>query len=226
MLKGLGSHVRANVVGYVALFVALTGSAYAATGGNFILGQPNSASSRSTLSAPIADRALQLTNRNTAPGATALGLNVANGHPPLAVNSSQKVPNLNADKLDGVDSSALQRVGLVHWGAAEATSTFRETIIRWNELGAAFTTDGDSDGHPTLRIVNSSSHEITILYSNAYTLLSPGQETGQINVASMLTFIVFPADGARSWLVTCGWDLAGGLAPPRIRCQGVASRVG
>jgi hypothetical protein len=34
-----------TIVAYVALFVALGGTIYAATGGNFILGKPNSASS-------------------------------------------------------------------------------------------------------------------------------------------------------------------------------------
>jgi hypothetical protein len=37
----------------------------------------------------------------------ALRLNVDSG-PPLAVNSNGKVANLNADKLDGLDSSALR----------------------------------------------------------------------------------------------------------------------
>src|SRR5690348_45740 len=87
MLKAFGNHVRGNVVGYVALFVALGGTAYAATGGNFILGHSNSASSKTSLSAPIADRALTVTNNSTKAGATALGLNVASGHPPFRVNS-------------------------------------------------------------------------------------------------------------------------------------------
>jgi hypothetical protein len=87
----------------------LGGTTYAATGGNFILGTSNVASSRTSLSAPISDRALQLTNANTGAGATALGLNVASGHAPFTVNSGTKVAHLNADKLDGIDSSGLVR---------------------------------------------------------------------------------------------------------------------
>ena len=95
-----------TVVAYVALFVALGGTAVAANGGNFILGQSNSAGATTSLSAPIAGKkALQATNTSTGVGATALGLNVASGHPPFTVNSGTKVANLNADKLDGIDST-------------------------------------------------------------------------------------------------------------------------
>jgi len=97
-----------TVVAYVALFVALGGTTYAATGGNFILGKPNSASSTSSLTAPVSGKALQLNNTSTAAGATALGLNVATGHAPFTVNSGTKVANLNADKLDGIDSTGFK----------------------------------------------------------------------------------------------------------------------
>ena len=54
--------------------------------------------------------ALQVTNSNASNAAsTALGLNVAAGHAPFTVNSGVKVANLNADSLDGLDSSALQQ---------------------------------------------------------------------------------------------------------------------
>jgi hypothetical protein len=106
MLKTVGYHLRGNLVGYVALFVALGGTTYAATGGNFILGNPNSASSTTSLTAPVAGKGLQVTNTSTGAGATALGLNTASGHPPFTVNSGTKVTNLNADKLDGLDSTA------------------------------------------------------------------------------------------------------------------------
>jgi hypothetical protein len=99
------------IVALAALFVSLSGVAVAANGGNFILGHANSASKRTVLSAPVAGgKALQVTNNNTSNAAsTALGLNVASGHTPFTVNSGVKVANLNADRLDGIDSSALQR---------------------------------------------------------------------------------------------------------------------
>ena len=95
----------AMVVACVALCVALGGSAYAATGGNLVLGQGNTAGSTSSLTAPVAGKALQLTSPSTASGASALGLTVDSSKPPFTTNSSTKVDNLNADRLDGHDSS-------------------------------------------------------------------------------------------------------------------------
>jgi hypothetical protein len=108
----LRSHLTfANVVSLAALFIALGGTAYAATGGNFILGQSNSASSTTSLTRTGANtgKGLQVTNASTGAGATALGLNVASGHAPFTVNSGTKVANLNADRLDGFDATGFIR---------------------------------------------------------------------------------------------------------------------
>src|SRR5262245_60151940 len=52
---------------------------------------------------------VQLANKSTGSAATALGLTVGAGRPPMTVNSETKVANLNADRIDGFDSSVLQR---------------------------------------------------------------------------------------------------------------------
>jgi len=71
-----------------------TGTAYAANGGTFRLGQSNSATATT-----------KLTNTK----GTALKVISKAGTPPISVGSnSTKVPYLNADKLDGKDSSAFQ----------------------------------------------------------------------------------------------------------------------
>ena len=97
---------HATVVAYLALFVALGGTTYAATGGNFILGQSNSANATTSLASSSTGPALKVTS-TSAGFATALGLNVPSGHAPFTVNSGTKVTNLNADKLDGKDASVL-----------------------------------------------------------------------------------------------------------------------
>ena len=97
------------VVSITALVVALGGAGYSATGGNFILGNSNSASTPTLLQGPIATRTLQVNNGSTTAGATALSLSVVAGHPPMKVNSFTKVANLNADWLDGLDSKAFPR---------------------------------------------------------------------------------------------------------------------
>jgi hypothetical protein len=59
----------ALVISLVALFVSLSGTAWAATGGNFILGQANGATTQTGLTANFAGKTLQLANNNTAAGA-------------------------------------------------------------------------------------------------------------------------------------------------------------
>jgi hypothetical protein len=109
MLKLLHKPSPAMAVALIALFIALTGTTYAATGGNFILGTPNTATSQTGLTSNNAGKALNVTQQNTGAGATALGLNVPSGKTPFTVNSSTKVTNLNADQLDGYHANGLTR---------------------------------------------------------------------------------------------------------------------
>ena len=100
------------VISLIALFVSLGGAGYAASGGNFILGQSNSASNTSLLTAPVPNQALKLRNLSTTAGATALGLEVRSGHAPMTVNSGTKVVDLNADRVDGITSQAFLQKGV------------------------------------------------------------------------------------------------------------------
>src|SRR5436190_12339157 len=93
------------IVALLGVFLGLGGVGVAATGGNFILGQSNTAGAKTSLTAGMSDRALAITNLSKGSSATALGLNVDPRRPPLIVNSSTKVANLNSDQLDGRDST-------------------------------------------------------------------------------------------------------------------------
>ena len=94
-------------VALLAVFLNLTGLSYAATGGNFILGKSNSASSTTSLSAtPASGSALSVTNATSGLPAAAFKVTTA---APFTVNSKTKVTNLNADLLDGLDSSVFAR---------------------------------------------------------------------------------------------------------------------
>jgi hypothetical protein len=86
---------HATIVAYLALFLAMTGTAYAATGGSLILGNPNTASKTTGLANTGAGPALRLVTK-------------AGSTPPLAVSNGTKIPNLNADMVDGVRASSLQ----------------------------------------------------------------------------------------------------------------------
>jgi len=85
-----------TVVAYVALVLAMSGTAYAATGGTFILGGANTAGATSTLT-------------TTAPG-PALSLRAPSGKPALAVNTKAQINNLNANLLNGLSSTGIRPV--------------------------------------------------------------------------------------------------------------------
>jgi hypothetical protein len=86
----------------------------AATGGTgvgavFNLGRTNSVSQTSTLTGSSSSRMLQVTNSSSS--GAALQLTTKTSAPPMKVNSSVKVANLNADKLDGLTSSDFMAAG-------------------------------------------------------------------------------------------------------------------
>jgi hypothetical protein len=99
-------------ISLLALFVALGGVGYSATGGNFILGATNEASTPSVLSSAVPSNSLLINNPSTYGGATALRLVVLSGHPPLSTNSQTKVVNLNADFIDNIDGGKFLRAGV------------------------------------------------------------------------------------------------------------------
>lgn len=98
----------------LALIVGVASAAFGANGGNFILGQLNKATAMTQLNGNVSGKAaLQVVNNNTAAGSKALQLNVAQNRPPIQVNpTAGRATNLNADKLDGKDSSEIGINGL------------------------------------------------------------------------------------------------------------------
>src|SRR6187200_2903374 len=88
------SRLTSFTAGALCMLVLGSGTAVAATGGKFILGRSNTASTTTTLT-------------NTK--GTALSLRAPAGRAPLAVNTSTKVSRLNADSVDGVSSENIAR---------------------------------------------------------------------------------------------------------------------
>jgi hypothetical protein len=125
----------ALVISLIALFVALGGAGWAATGGTFILGKSNSADATSYLTAPVDGSALNVSNTSTTSGATALRLNVAAGHAPLSVNSTARVPSLDADLLDSHDSTYFMRNGASAGG--DLSGTYPSPSIKNGAVGPA-----------------------------------------------------------------------------------------
>lgn len=91
--------------GAIAALVLGSGSAFAATGGKFILGHSNSAGATSTL---------------TSSHGPALSLKASGAA--LKVSNGSKITNLNADNLDGLDSTSFARTS-GKFGEIDATGT-------------------------------------------------------------------------------------------------------
>jgi hypothetical protein len=109
-----GSFKTALIAAFVSAFVA-AGAAVATTQ-TFVLGttdRVNAATKVTNLQAngttvnPVDAPLMTLENKSTSTNATPLSLVAAANHSPLKVNTQTKVTNLNADQLDGKDSSAL-----------------------------------------------------------------------------------------------------------------------
>jgi hypothetical protein len=80
-------------------------------GGVFNLGKTNKVNAGSTLKGSTSGKTLQLTNTGTGTG---LGVTVGAGKAPITVNAGAgKATNLNADKLDGLESSAFIKASAV-----------------------------------------------------------------------------------------------------------------
>ena len=99
------------------LALVTSGAAAGAAGASLILGQANSAGSKTTgLSSKGTGATLKVSNSGTGRAmevtsskGVPLRISGPSGKPPMTVNSRAKVANLNADKVDGLDASAFLR---------------------------------------------------------------------------------------------------------------------
>lgn len=232
----------AAFVGVGTLIVSGMGIADAATGGNFILGQKNSAGTTTTLKNP---------------NGTPLSLKAKAGSPPLAVNTSKLVPKLNANFLNGVSAGQLQRrlsgsctsTGIASVGSGGATScaqgeqivfttsgTFtvpagvtRVTGDLWGAGGAAgYAYGGGGSGafeSVLLSVVPGDVIHVTVGSggTGSYPNGSPGGETSlSINAGST----VAGANGGSGGLFPCGPVSGGAPIAPTAPALGLSSRSG
>src|SRR5207245_4081561 len=103
--------LKGMVVGTVGAVVMLASTAALAgsgVGGIFNLGRTNSVNRQSALVGKATAAMLRVQNKGSGPAAA---FQVAAGKAPFAVNSNVRVGNLNADLLDGKDSSGFYAAG-------------------------------------------------------------------------------------------------------------------
>ena len=108
-----------------AIVVSGAGVGYAANGGSFLLGRANDATQTSTLRS-AAGAPLKLVG----PAASA----------PMVVSSNAKVTKLNADLVDGLDSTELQRKGAI---VRKGETTFTPSEGPINRQSRAFCQPGE-----------------------------------------------------------------------------------
>jgi hypothetical protein len=150
-----GSFKTALIAAIVAAFVA-AGAAVATTQ-TFVLGttnRVNAATKATNLQAngttvnPVDAPLLTLENKSTTANATPLALNAGSGRPPMTVNSGARVTNLNADKLDGIDSgSFVQGRGSLLTNRLVFDPTDTKTLMQFPGLGELQATCGASSSY-------------------------------------------------------------------------------
>jgi hypothetical protein len=129
----------------LGLIFGVATSAFGANGGNFILGSLNNTATAITkLTGTVGGGpALQVSNPSTATGSTALDLQVATGKAPMKVNRTTKVTNLNADKLDGKDSTAFVPASRVPmWAVVNGDGTIKRKSPEVVSAGTIFSPGG------------------------------------------------------------------------------------
>ena len=150
----------------LALVFGIATTALSATGGNFILGKSNGATTASKLTANVAGPALNLVNNSTAAAATALNLTVPAGKAPLTVNAAAgTATNLSADKVDGksgedlaqLDPATAQNGSLHHDGLVRSGSETGTDDHPSMGLGA------DYEGVMTRRVVSANPSQGSVI---------------------------------------------------------------
>jgi len=124
-----GTSILVGLTVMIALTAGVVSQATAANGNSFILGSlNNSATAITRLLGNVAGPALYIVNPSTSSAATAATFQVASGHPPFRVTSPTKVPNLNADLVDGETFSCPSGM-LLHEGVCIETTKRTATTL-------------------------------------------------------------------------------------------------
>jgi hypothetical protein len=159
------SSVKTALIAAIVSALVAAGAAVATTK-TFVLGTTNTVDAASTVTAGtngINSKMIQLTNNSTGSSATALGLTTPSSRPPFRVSSSVKVANLNADKLDGLDSTGfVQGGGRILTGSAQVALGDQQAVVDQSHAMPPFSVTyicptGSGDGSGDTQFVNRSS---------------------------------------------------------------------
>ena len=196
---------RAMAVALFAVFLNMTGLAYAASGGNFILGQANTASTQTTLTRN-GGKSLQITNTSTSTSATPLGLTAGTGRPPFVTNSQTRVDNLNADLLDGLSSSNFYILG--------------QTVADSSRLGGHTFAESRALASPQV-LFDQSFKGVHTGYSGTFTV-NPPDGAGSMTVLATVTGSVYAPFVTSSAGICLVLSLNGGTPFQTTSCAKIA----
>ena len=117
------------VIVSAATVVSTAALAGTGVGGVFNLGSTNTTNASTVLQGSTTGQQLRVVNSaTTGTGITGIGIHTAANEPPLAVNSTTRVNNLNADLLDGRTSAAFVAGG-GHIVSARLAPSISDTVF-------------------------------------------------------------------------------------------------
>jgi hypothetical protein len=216
-LKGV---VLGSVVS-IAMLTATAAFAGSGVGAIFNLGQTNAVNAQTKLTGATDAGQLAVVNTSTGATATGIGIAVANGKPPLAVNSTVKVSKLNADLVDGLDSTELQKrvspscsngTAITKIGPNGGVACSTSTIISLHRFPAS--------GSTAIVHLDPSGLEVGLVChvsGSFYLAVEPLSEAGSLNW-------MFSEGGTASTVNASGTSLVshqlGSFSPPGTRLEG------
>ena len=157
--------IAAVVLGLAAAALAGTG-----VGGTFNLGRLNTVNQISRLVGSTDEPMLRVDNDSAGTNATALDLRVEPRHAPMKVDSSTKVDNLNADRVDGRDSS---QIGVNGYEVVRVQSAFDSTarkVVHARCPEGKLAIGGGAQVFPSLSDSRRNAAPIVLRYSTPNTL--------------------------------------------------------
>jgi hypothetical protein len=200
VLRALFSRRKFTVLAVATALTLGTASAALAgsgVGGVFNLGKTNTVNAITTLVGSVTGPSLRIDNNSGGTAATALDLQVEPGKTPMKVNSTTKVANLNADRLDDKSAEDLSRVAVMNTGDTTAIPTDFSEVTYGQQLSITAPAAGfvRVNGNVTVRNVGCTSgctFNAYVRHINTSTYSFPQQEDALNTYGNAGLDAVFP----------------------------------
>lgn len=193
----ISKHIRNNIIGYLALFIALGGTSYA-------VGLING---KNIKNRTIAGKKIK---KHSITGVEVKASKLRN------VESAR-----NSFKLEGLESDEFMRNNRIEYGYGSVSSATKVTLLSWPEFGVSVTTDGETEDYTEILITNSSSTNVRFIYRDGEKEISSGASL-QVAKSGDSTFeglIMNPLTPERAYWISCAFPTSSTI----VACFGVRS---